>query len=306
MTAKHPLEPVLLLLAAGIGIGLVFPISKLADLAAIEPFAYIGWSAAGACLILFTLCIATGRRPRVRAETVRYALRAGAVTYAIPFGTLAVVVPHLGTSIPSIFQSLTAILTLGLVTVLGLERPGRLRTFGLVLGLVGVLIIIAVRDGGAGVEAADQVSLLWVAAALVTPLSLAYGNVYRSMAWPQGESPLPLATLTFACAAVLMLGAGLVGTVATGNAALITVPPAGFRVIVFQALATGIGYAFFFRLQQVGGPVYLSQISYVNTAVGLGFAVVLFGEAMNAAMISALALIVLGVALVNRTIGRLK
>ena len=64
MTAKHPLEPVLLLLAAGIGIGLVFPISKLADLAAIEPFAYIGWSAAGACLILFALCIATGRRPR--------------------------------------------------------------------------------------------------------------------------------------------------------------------------------------------------------------------------------------------------
>ena len=66
-------------------------------------------------------------------------------------------------------------------------------------------------------------------------------------------------------------------------------------------MATGIGYAFFFRLQQVGGPVYLSQISYVNTAVGLAFAVLLFGERLNAWIWLAVALVFAGVALVNRT-----
>jgi hypothetical protein len=41
----------------------------------------------------------------------------------------------------------------------------------------------------------------------------------------------------------------------------------GWHLILMQSLATGFGYAFFFRLQQVGGPIYLSRISYVNTAV---------------------------------------
>ena len=52
----------------------------------------------------------------------------------------------------------------------------------------------------------------------------------------------------------------------------------GWRLMLLQSLVTGIGYAFFFRLQQVGGPVYLSQISYVNTGVGVAFAVLAFRE----------------------------
>jgi drug/metabolite transporter (DMT)-like permease len=62
-----------------------------------------------------------------------------------------------------------------------------------------------------------------------------------------------------------------------------------------------VGYAFFFRLQQVGGPIYLSQISYVNTAVGLVFAVFLLGEAISAWIWLAALLVFAGVALVNRT-----
>ena len=37
-------------------------------------------------------------------------------------------------------------------------------------------------------------------------------------------------------------------------------------------------FAFFFRLQAVGGPVYLSQIGYVAAAVGLFSGTVLLGE----------------------------
>ena len=66
-------------------------------------------------------------------------------------------------------------------------------------------------------------------------------------------------------------------------------------------MATGIGYAFFFRLQQVGGPVYLSQISYVNTGVGVAFAVLFFGEQLTPWLWLAVALVFVGVALVNRT-----
>ena len=37
-------------------------------------------------------------------------------------------------------------------------------------------------------------------------------------------------------------------------------------------------FVFFFRLQAVGGPVYLSQIGYVGAAVGLVSGVLFLGE----------------------------
>lgn len=298
MQPLNRLEPLLLLFAAGLGIGLVFPLSKYASLAGIDPFIYIGWSAAGASCILLALTLLFRQRLAITAASLRYAVIAGATTYAIPFGTLVFVVPHLGSGIPSIFQSLTAILTLGVVAMLGMEKPGLMRSLGLVLGLVGVLIIIASRPT---VDSTEDVSALWIAAALVTPLSLAFGNVYRSAAWPEGQNPIPLAALTFAAAALLMLAVGVAIAAARGDAAYLLVPSGGVWVVVLQAIATGVGYAFFFRLQRVGGPVYLSQISYVNTAVGLGFAIALFAEPVNLLMAVALALIVVGVALVNRT-----
>jgi hypothetical protein len=48
-------------------------------------------------------------------------------------------------------------------------------------------------------------------------------------------------------------------------------------------------------------PVYLSQISYVNTGVGVAFAVLLFGERLSLWVWLAVALVFAGVAIVNRT-----
>jgi drug/metabolite transporter (DMT)-like permease len=112
---------------------------------------------------------------------------------------------------------------------------------------------------------------------------------------------MPLATLTLAAAA---LGLGLVlllQELAGGMPAAGPGLRAGWWLIPAQSLATGIGYAFFFRLQQIGGPVYLSQISYVNTGVGVAFAVLLFGERLSIWIWLAVALVFAGVAIVNRT-----
>ena len=141
----------------------------------------------------------------------------------------------------------------------------------------------------------------WYLAALLTPAALAAGNVYRTASWPQGHGPLPLATLTLAAAA---LGIALVLScrrLAGAGVAIGSALRTGWWLIALQSLATGIGYAFFFRLQQIGGPVYLSQISYVNTGVGVAFAVLFFGERLTLWIWLAVALVFAGVAIVNRT-----
>jgi drug/metabolite transporter (DMT)-like permease len=49
-------------------------------------------------------------------------------------------------------------------------------------------------------------------------------------------------------------------------------------VVLAQMAAAAAMFAFYFRLQAVGGPVYLSQIGYVAAAIGLVAGVLFLGE----------------------------
>jgi drug/metabolite transporter (DMT)-like permease len=290
-------EPAALLFAAGFFIGLIFPLGRMAGEAGIPPLAFAALAAAGASLVLAAVTRLAGERIPLTRRTLVYAAIAGQLTFALPFGMLVVVIPHLGSGIPAILQSLAPIATLGIVLALGLERPNLLRTLGLATGMAGALVILVSRNaGGLGAEA----GIGWYLAALLTPAALAAGNVFRTTAWPAGEGALPLATLTLAAAAAGLGLAVLADALLAGGDALGGLGSAWWLVAA-QAIATGVGYVFFFRLQQIGGPVYLSQISYVNTAVGVAFAVLLFGEHLSLWVWLAVALVFAGVAIVNRT-----
>ena len=289
-------EPIILLFAAGLGVGLVFPLSKYATLAGIPPLTYIGLSAFGASVVLFVIAAFVRTPIRVGSRTLRYAAIAGATTYAIPFGMLTFVVAHIGTGIPAVLQSLTPMFTFALVYYSRAEPNSPLRLAGLGLGLVGVIILLLSRHS---VLAGEGPALIWLVAAFVTPLALACGNVYRSLDWPPGEKPVALAAMTFAAASILMLGLEAIWRVSSGGGPPLVQVLRAWPIVVTQGLASGLGYFFFFRLQQVGGPVYLSQISYVNTAVGVIFAALLFGERIGGAMVAAILFIFAGIALVN-------
>lgn len=296
--ARGEFEPVLLLIVTGFFIGLIFPLGKLAGEAGIPPLLFAGVSAAGGSIVLALISRLFGARLSLDRKTLSYAAVAGQLTFAIPFGLLFFVIPHTGSGIPAILQSLTPIFTLVIVTLIGPERPGPRRIFGIALGVAGAATILFSQNASGFAMTA---SLAWYVAALVTPAALSAGNVYRTTNWPEGRGPLPLATLTLAAAAIglwLMIAGGWL----LGVGIEVAEPFArGWHLMLLQSLATGIGYAFFFRLQQVGGPLYLSQISYVNTAVGVGFAVLLFAERLSTLTWLAMLLVFFGVALVNRT-----
>ncbi|WP_171946475.1 DMT family transporter [Hyphomicrobium sp. CS1GBMeth3] len=286
-----------MLFASGACIGLIFPFGKIAVDLGLSPLVYAGTSAAGASAVLAVVCRILGKPIVLDASTLVYAAIAGPLTFAIPFATMLLVIPHLGSAIPAILQSLTPILTLGLVAALGVERPNLLRVAGLLIGLAGTMVILIERNSD---SAQNQAHLGWYLLALVTPATLAVGNIFRTTHWPAGHGPLPLAMLTLAGAAV---GVALLASVLPllGFAPSLALPSTvGFALVALQSLAIGIGYAFYFRLQQVGGPVYLSQISYVNTSVGVAFAVLFFSERLSLHVWIAVGLILAGVALVNR------
>ena len=295
-SATARLEPVLLLLAAGFCIGSIFPLGRIAVAQGIPSLVYVGATALGASIVLAVLAKLAGQSLRADRTTLSYAAIAGQLTFAIPWSVVVTVMPHLGSGIPAIIQSLAPIVTLGIVYALALERPNFVRLAGLGIGLVGTLVILVARNDTA---VAAQASFPWYLAALIAPTVLAAGNVFRTTHWPKGQSPLPLAAWTLAAAAlgialslVLFRLTGLMDDLGAGLAS-------GWHLIAVQCIATGLGYGLFFRLQQVGGPIYISQMSYVNTAVGVGFAVLLFSEVLSVWIWLSLALIAAGVFLVN-------
>jgi drug/metabolite transporter (DMT)-like permease len=298
--ARRRFEPVFLLLAAGFCIGLIFPLGRLATENGVAPLFYAGASAAGASVVLALIAAGSGQRISVDAAIARYAAIAGQLTFAIPFGVLMLVIPHLGSGMPAILQSLAPILTLAIVLGIGMEYPNVQRAAGLAAGLAGAIIILVVRNQG---SLETNATVAWYLAALITPAALALGNVFRTTHWPSGQEPLPLAALTLAAAALGLFAALVVGEAFGYRTGMPGALASGWLPIGLQSVATGVGYAFFFRLQQVGGPVYLSQISYVNTAVGLAFAVAFFAERFSPWVWAAVVLVFAGVALVNRTQG---
>lgn len=291
--------PLVLLLASGLCLGTIFPLAKLAAERGVSAVVYAGGTAVGACLVLALMSL-WARLPLLPdREELRYSLIAGLLTFAIPWGTVVVVIANLGAALPAIVQTLTPIITLGLVYVLGLEKPRMARVLGLGLGIAGAVIILVARDTGTD-DSASRAPLFWYAAALVTPTVLAIGNVFRTVSWP-ASNPTPMQLATWSLAAAAAAIAGVQVLLGPGGAPLTAQLAAGWPLILVQSLATGVGYALFFKLQRIGGSVYVSQLSYVNTAVGLLCGVLLFAEPLSRWSWIALALTIAGIFIVNAT-----
>lgn len=123
-------------------------------------------------------------------------------------------------------------------------------------------------------EAGQPADLFWVVMGLLIPVSLAAGNIYRTIDWPEGTCPIELAVGSHLASAAMLLAGILVLLGGKAFAPLGALP----LVVIAQVASATAMFAFFFRLQAVGGPVYLSQIGYVAAAVGLFAGTIFLGE----------------------------
>jgi drug/metabolite transporter (DMT)-like permease len=291
MTRGRIREAAFLLVGCGVLLGATLPLQKLAASGGVPPASWVFVATCGASLLLLAATLATGRPPPARHLT--YYGIAGLISFVIPNLVVFVVIPRIGAGLAGVMFALSPIVTLALSAAMSRRRPDLAGTLGLLLGLAGALAIIAFRGGG---EAGSDAGPGWVLLALLIPLFLAAGNIYRSAKWPAGADPLALSAGANLAAAAMLAGAVLAsGEGASGLAAVASVP----LLIGGQIVLIGAMLALFFRLQQVGGPVYLSQIGYVAAAVGLVSGTLVLGERYPAATWLGALVVVAGVALVT-------
>ena len=258
-----------LLVVTGCLLGLTLPFGKLATAAGVPAMVWAFVISFGAGSVLLLALLLNGARIRLTARKLRYFFVTAAVSYAVPNLLMFSAIPHLGAGYTGIMFTLSPVITLVFSILLGVRRPNLLGIAGIAVGFIGAAMVALTRG-----EAGQPADYLWVAAGLLIPVSLAVGNVYRTVDWPQDTGPIELAVGSHLASATLLLIGILVIFGGQAFAALGGVP----LVAAAQVASASAMFAFFFRLQSVGGPVYLSQISYVAAAVGLFAGTIFLGE----------------------------
>jgi drug/metabolite transporter (DMT)-like permease len=258
-----------LLLITGTLLGLTLPFGKVATEHGIPAMLWAFVISCGAGSVLLIALLALGHRFKLTARSLRYFVIAAAISYAMPNLLMFSAIPHLGAGYTGIMFTLSPVVTLVLSILLGVRRPNLLGVAGIAVGFVGAAMVALTRG-----EAGRPADLLWVFVGLLIPLFLAAGNIYRTYDWPKESGPIELAAGShLAAAAMLLVGLFIFGE-AGSFGQLASLP----LLTLAQVASASTMFAFFFRLQAVGGPVYLSQIGYVGAAVGLVSGTLFLGE----------------------------
>lgn len=281
--------PAGLLITVGALLGLNFPLARLAQQAGVPVAVWAAVLPTGSALILGGWWLTRRRAVVLDVRHLRYFAVNALLSAAVPGALVMTVIGHLGSGLTAMLFALSPLLTALLATALGLRRPSRPEWAGIAIGMVGALLVAAAR-GEVGRPAAP----LWLALGLLIPCALALGNVYRTLDWPPGAEPTWLSIGTQVAAAAMLALMVLAG--GGGAAGVATLGGIGW-VVLAQVAAGCCFVVLYFRLQEVGGPVTLSQIGVVGAGVAVAIGAAAFGERYPPQVWLGLALIVGGVGL---------
>jgi drug/metabolite transporter (DMT)-like permease len=285
----------LVLVALGAGWGMTQPLSKIAVSTGHPPFGLIFWQLVICTLMLGAITLARGRRLPLTAGALRFYVVIAVIGTLVPNFTFYAAVRHLPAGIMSIVISAVPMMAFAMALVLGMDRLSSGRVAGLVLGAVGVALIALPE---AGLPAG---SAFWLAVALIGPLFYAAEVTWVARNGTAGLDPVQGLFGASLCGAILCLPLTLV----TGQGINPLARPPGLpeAALVASSVLHGLAYATYVWLVSRAGSVFAAQSSYLVTALGVLWAMLLLGERFPPTTWAALAVMLAGVALVQPRAG---
>lgn len=281
---------VLVLVWLGVGWGSTHPLGKIATETGHGPFGLIFWQQVVMVVVLGVIALVRRKGMSLRPAAIRFYVIVAVLGTVIPNGTFYASVVHLPSGIMSIIIAMIPMLAFPMALALGLDRFSALRLVGLVLGLAGVALLAA-----PGAALPDPAMLAWLPVALVGPLFYAMEATYVSWRGTQGMDALQA-----------MLGASLAGLILVAPLMLMLDQaywpgPLGRDdgALALSSALHALLYATYVWLAATAGAVFAAQSSYLVTAAGMVWAMVLLGERPSATVWLALAVMLAGVALVQ-------
>lgn len=281
----------LILALMGAGWGMTQPLAKIAVSEGYRHLGLVFWQLALGAIVLTVVQMLRGRRFRTDPPALLVYTVIALIGTVLPNSASYEAMRHLPSGLVSILLSMIPMIAFPIALGLGNERFAWTRLAGLFLGLGGVLLI-ALPEA----SLPERGMVLFLPLALIAPVFYALeGNVVAR--WGTAElGPVEV-----------LHGASLVGTLIALPFALATGhfidprPPWGAPDLALAASSLIHVAVYITYVWMVGraGPVFAIQVSYLVTGFGVIWAMLILGETYSGWVWSAMALMLLGMALVQ-------
>lgn len=291
MSPQIRLRYTLILIVMGAGWGMTQPFSKIAVSTGYGHFGLVFWQLVIGATLMALVCLLRRKALPLTMRHLRLYLIIALIGTVVPNTMSYQAAVHLPAGIMSLLLSVIPMFAFAIALMMGNDSFLMRRMVGLLFGLAGVLMIIL-----PSVDLGQPVPVFWAGIYLLTALCYAFEGNYVAKWGTQGLDPFQV-----------MLGSSLVGLLVTlplmFNADHFIVPEWPLNVpqgaLVLTSVVHVMVYATYVWLVGRAGAVFTTQVSYLVTAFGLFWAWLILGEAYAATLGIALAVIFLGMYLVQ-------
>lgn len=284
----------LLLIACGALWGLVVPLAKMASEIEAHPAGLaILIDGIGAALCI-GISLKRGTMPRLAS------LGRSDVRFIVLFALVSAVLNQLlvywmASQLPAFIVSIVIVLEGFIVflfaALMRTEVPSVKRFIGLGLGLVGIVVILLF-----GMPVNIAAHWVWVGLALLIPVTYAVEDIFIAERRPARIDTIALFGLVQVVSVIM-----LIPIAAASNDFVPLELLAGQTgiIVLLMAAASNLAMLLFMLLIKTTGAVFGSQTAYAGTAAGIGWSMLLLGEAVPMLTWGALALVFLGLLMVE-------
>lgn len=284
----------LILIACGALWGLVVPLAKMASSIEADPVGLaILIDALGAALCI-GISLKRGTLPKLSS------LGRGDISFIFQFAILSavlnqVLVYWMASQLPAFIVSIVIVLEGFIVflfaALMRTERPNVKRFLGLGLGLAGIAVILLF---GMPVDAAAN--WIWIGVALLIPVTYAAEDIFIAERRPARIDTIALFGLVQVASVAILIP---IAAVSDGFVPLDLLAGQTGIIVVLMAAAANLAMLLFMLLVSTTGAVFASQTAYASTAAGIGWSMLLLGEAVPMLTWAALALVIVGLLMVE-------
>ena len=284
--------PLFMLLISGILWGLFYSLNRFATTGGIPFLAYVFWMGAGASILLFLLGVATRSLPSLQWAHLRAYLVLGTISFGLSYTVLAIAAPEVPAGVLSLGATLTPILTYPAAALFKLDRFAALRTLGLLCGLGAVVLIVVPKTSLPSPEMVP-----WVLLGMVTPILYVANAIIIALLKPPPSGALPLACGTLTAGTIFML----VVMLASGQWWWFEGPmSSGDWALIMAASVLALVFYLMIEIIRIAGPVIFTTVNFIVPLAAIGWGMIFFDERHSPWIWAALALMIVGVFLVNR------
>ena len=197
---KGHLVPLAMLLFGSSTYAMTFSLNRIAITEGIPVFPYVFWQGVTAGAIALIAGLAVGQRPRLSGVYLRFYFIFGFIGIALPYTLLALAAPKVPAGAVALTLTLSPILTYAFSILFKIDVMRLLRVAGILLGLAGILVVLA-----PGASLPEPGMALWLLLAFGSPVCYAFGSVTVVFLRPQDSQPIPLTCGIAFAGAILML-----------------------------------------------------------------------------------------------------